>query len=168
MIWIFAIAIRTIWQLDDANRYDVALLIYGDFCPLSPEQRRQLLKNIHRALKPGGHFVLDVTTPPHRRRVGSRNGWYVAETGFWKPGPHLVLENGFDYPEQSIYLDQFIVVEDDGAISVYRNWFQDYTRETITAELERGGFRVQSVWNDLTGTPYTEDSEWIGLVTQRN
>ena len=54
----------------------------------------------------------------------------------------------------------------NGRISIYRNWFQDYTRETITRELEAGGFAVCSVWNDLRGTPFTPDTDWIGLVTQ--
>ena len=152
--------------LEDENLYDAALLIYGDFCPLSPEQRDRLLQNIQRALKPGGYFVLDVTTPTHRQKQGNRNGWYAAETGFWKPGPHLVLEEGFDYPEEAIFLDQAIVLQGNGRISIYRNWFQDYTRETITAELERGGFAVRSVWNDLLGTPFTPDTDWIGLITQ--
>lgn len=53
-------------MLNDKEQYNAALLIYGDFCPLSPEQRHQLLGNVHRALKSGGHFVLDVTTPVHR------------------------------------------------------------------------------------------------------
>jgi SAM-dependent methyltransferase len=152
--------------LEDEGLYNAALLIYGDFCPLSPEQRKRLLANIRRALKPGGYFILDVTTPIHRQKHGSRNGWYAVETGFWKPGPHLVLEDGFDYPEQSIFLDQAIVIEDNGKVSVYRNWFQDFSRETITAELVAGGFAVQSVWNDLTGTPFVEDTEWIGIVAK--
>ena len=153
--------------LTDENQYDAALLIYGDFCPLSPNQRQTLLRNSHRALKPGGYFVLDVTTRVHRQKHGNRNGWYVIKNGFWKPGLHLVLDEGFDYPEQYVFLDQAIVVEECGKISVYRNWFQDYERATITAELERGGFSVQSVWNDLLGTPFTEDTEWIGLVTYK-
>lgn len=152
--------------LDDANQYDAALLIYGDFCPLAPEQRSRLLQNVQRALKPGGYFVLDVTTPAHRQKHGNRNGWYAVETGFWKPGPHLVLEEGFAYPEESIFLDQAVVVEENGRISVYRNWFQDYTRDTITAELARGDFTVCSIWNDLLGTPFTPDSGWIALVCQ--
>lgn len=152
--------------LEDENQYDAALLIYGDYCPLSPEQRKNLLVNVRRALKPGGHFVLDVTTPVHRRKHGNRNGWYAVETGFWKPGPHLVLEEGFDYPERSIFLDQAIVIEESGRISVYRNWFQDFTRETIIAELEAGGFTVESIGNDLTGTPYSEDAEWIGIFAR--
>ena len=66
------------------------------------------------------------------------------ESGFWKPGPHLLLEEGFDYPEQSIWLDQYTVIEADGKISVYRNWFQDYTPETIETELQQGGFSIES------------------------
>lgn len=153
--------------LEDEGLYDAAHLIYGDYCPLSPEQRKKLLGNVRRALKPGGHFVLDVTTSIHRKKYGSRNGWYAVETGFWKPGPHLVLEEGFDYPEQSIFLDQAIVIEESGKVSVYRNWFQDFTRETITAELEDGGFAIKGIWSDLAGTPFTDDTEWIGLVVQK-
>lgn len=153
--------------LDDDGEYDVAMLIYGDFCPLSPEQRSQLLQNVYRALKPGGTFILDVTTRVHRKRYGSSNGWYVSDKGFWKPNLHLVLEQGFDYPELSIFLDQAVVLEEDGKISVYRNWFQDFSRETITEELENGGFAVQSVWNDLLGTPFTTDTEWIGVIANK-
>jgi SAM-dependent methyltransferase len=154
-------------ELANENRYEAALLIFGDFCPLNPDQRARLLQNVHRALKPGGHFILDVTTRECRKRHGARNAWQVSESGFWKPGPHLLLEDGFDYPEQSIWLDQAIVIEADGKISVYRNWFQDYTPETIRSELEAGGFTVESLWGDLTGLPYTEGSQWIGLVTRK-
>jgi len=152
-------------ELRDEDQYDAALLIYGDYCPLSPEQRATLLMNIHRALKPGGQFVLDVSTREHRKQYGNKNNWYAAEGGFWKPGPHFVLEQGLDYPEESIWLDQYTVVEADGKVSVYRNWFQDYTPETITAELEQGGFYVKSLWGDLTGEPNTPTGEWIGIVT---
>jgi SAM-dependent methyltransferase len=154
--------------LEDTEEYDAALLIYGDLCPLAPDERSRLLRNVHSALKPGGYFVLDVTTRAHRKKYGSVNGWYAVEKGFWKPGPHLALEQGFDYPEESIFLDQVIVVEADGKISVYRMWFQDYNRETITRELEDGGINVVGVWNDLMGTPYSDDTEWIGLVGRKN
>jgi SAM-dependent methyltransferase len=154
-------------DLKDERAYTLATLIYGDYCPLNPEQRAALLQNVRRALMPGGRFVLDVTTRQHRQRHGSANGWRVDEGGFWKPGPYLLLEEGFDYPEQAIYLDQAIVVEADGKISVYRMWFQDFSRETITAELQAGGFTVESVWGDLAGAPLADDSEWIGVVARR-
>ncbi len=153
--------------LDDAAQYDAALLIYGDLCVLAPEKRDSLLRAVLRALKPGGRFALDVTTRHLRARAGCRHGWYVAESGFWKPGPHLVLQHGFDYPEHDIYLDQFVVIEQDGTVSVYRNWFQDYTPETITAALEQQGFAVRGFWSDLAGTPYAPGAEWIGIVAEK-
>jgi SAM-dependent methyltransferase len=153
-------------QLKDESQFYDAALIYGDFCPLSPQQRTRLLANVHRALKPGGRFVLDVSTPILRKRVGLKNGWHAAQSGFWKPGPHLVLEQGFAY-EGDIYLDQYIVIEENGKISVYRNWFQDYSAETIRAELDRNRFTVESLWSDLLGTPLEPDAEWIGVIARR-
>jgi SAM-dependent methyltransferase len=153
-------------ELDEPAQYSAVLLIYGDFCPLSPEQRTKLLANVRAALKPGGCFILDVTTPRLRQKYGLKNGWYAAGEGFWKPGSHLVLEQGFAYPDD-LFLDQYIVIEGDGKISVYRNWFQEYTPEIICAELAAGGFEIESLWSDLTGTPYTPDSEWIGIVARK-
>lgn len=154
-------------ELTDENQFAAAFLIYGDFCPLSPAQRVRLLHNIHCALVPGGKFVLDVSTREHRRKYGNKSGWYAVESGFWKPGPHLVLEKGFDYPEHLIWLDQYTVIEADGKVSNYRNWFQDYTPETITEELADNGFRVESLWGDLTGTAHAPDGEWIGIMAVR-
>ena len=154
-------------ELSDENKYDLALLIFGDFCPLNPEQRTKLLKNVRRALKPNGKFVLDVSTRECRRKYGNKNRWQALESGFWIPSPHLLLEEGFDYPDQSIWLDQYTVIEADGKISVYQNWFQDYTPETITNELARNGFAVEGMWGDLTGQPYTSESQWIGLITYK-
>jgi SAM-dependent methyltransferase len=153
--------------LDEEPQYDAALLIYGDLCALSPEKRDTLLDRVHRALKPGGQFVFDVTTRRLRARLGLKNRWYVAESGFWKPGPHLVLEQGFDYPEHDTYLDQYIVIEAEGRLSVYRNWFLDYSPDTITPVLDTHGFAVRGMWSDLAGSAYTPESEWIGLVAQR-
>jgi len=150
-------------QLEDESFYDAALLIYGDLCPLSPEQRAILLSNVRRALKPGGRFVFDVSTPHLRQKYGAKNGWYAVQSGFWKPTPHLVLEQGFAYPDD-IYLDQYTVIEGDGKISIYRNWFQDYTAERIQAELIANDFLVEGFWSDLMGAPLGPASEWIGLV----
>ena len=97
-----------------------------------------------------------------------QNNWRVLESGFWNGGPHVLLEDGFDYPEQSVWLDQAIVLAEEGRIRVYRNWFQDYTPETISAELAENGFVVEGYWGDLCGQPYTPESEWIGLIAHTN
>jgi SAM-dependent methyltransferase len=150
--------------IDYRARFDVVMQIYGELCTFSPTQRDRLFAKVHRALKPGGRFVFDVSTGKTRGSSNGSSNWYVGKQGFWKPGPHLVLEQRFDYAEQSVHVDQFIVIEPDGSISLYRNWFVDYSLETITAALEKQGFRVEAAWSDLAGTAYDSDSEWIGIV----
>lgn len=154
-------------DMERTNEFDAVLLIYGDFCVLSDEDRDLLMKKIHQALKPDGYFAFDVSTRSNREKNGLKNGWYAADSGFWKPGPHLVLENGFDYPEKRVYLDQYLVIEESGKVSVYRNWFHDYSLEAITEVLASCGFCVEEKWNGLTGEPYNENSEWIGLLAKK-
>lgn len=143
-------------------QFDAALLIYGDLCPLSPEQRQTVFAGVWRALKPGGLFVLDVTTPALHQREGLKNQWYAEENGFWRKEAHIVLERSFAY-EDNLFLDQYVIIE-EGGVCVYHNWFQDYTPDSIRAELAQNGFAVQGLWSDLTGTPYAEPSDWIGVA----
>jgi SAM-dependent methyltransferase len=152
--------------LQDSNVYHAALLIFGDYCTFNPNQRQHILGNVRRALKPGGYFVLDVSTREHRKRYGAKNEWSALQAGFWRPEPHLVLTQGFDYPDEKIYLDQMIVVDEDGRVDVYRNWFQDFDGDMITSELNENGFDVLGLWGDLTGTHLSPDSEWIGVVAK--
>jgi SAM-dependent methyltransferase len=154
-------------ELGEEDRFDAALLIYGDYCALSPAERKQLLKVVWRALAGGGRFVLDVTTRECRMKHGLKEGWYAAEGGFWSEKRHIVLEQGFDYPEELIYVDQYIVIDEEDKIRVFRNWFQDFTVDAIRKELEAGGFHVRGFYADLLGHPFVEDSEWIGIVAEK-
>jgi SAM-dependent methyltransferase len=152
----------------EASRYDAIFLIYGDFCTMSRQDRSTLLRRIHHALKDDGSFVLDVSTPELARHLLPRNSWRChGQSGFWSQGEHLVLEQGFTYPG-AIRLDQYIVIRADGAMSVYRNWFQDYRRESLSLELDAHGFSLLEVWNDLMGTPYSEESGWMGVVAKKS
>ncbi|MGD8868153.1 MAG: methyltransferase domain-containing protein, partial [Gemmatimonadales bacterium] len=49
-------------DLELADTFDLVLLIFGDFCPLGPDQRRSLLHRVEDWLNPGGRFVFDVSS----------------------------------------------------------------------------------------------------------
>ncbi|HHW11150.1 MAG TPA: class I SAM-dependent methyltransferase [Firmicutes bacterium] len=150
-----------------SGSYAAALLIYGDYCVLSPADRKRLLKTVRSSLTDGGRFVLDVTTSECRKRKSEAKRWYAAGPGFWSDKPHIVLEQEFCYPDELVCCDQYIVVDQDGQVRVFRNWFQDFTPEAISRELEEGGFRLLGLYSDLLGTPYQADSGWIGIVAER-
>ena len=154
-------------EFTDKDCFDVALLIYGDYCVLSPDNRNQLLEIVRRSLIKGGRFVFDVTTKERQKKTRLQKGWSAAESGFWSNKPHIVLEQGFDYPDEKICVDQYIVIDEDDGVRVFRNWFQDFSVDSISKELEFGGFRLLGLYADLLGTPFQDESEWIGIVAER-
>lgn len=154
------------FDIDYAGEFDAVLQIYGEMSTFSDDKRDELLMKIRKALKMNGLFIFDVSTRAQRMKEGLKNHWYVSEGGFWRPGKHVVLKQGFDYAEYDVWLDQYIVVDDD-QVSVYRNWFHDYTLLSIRWVLEKAGFNLVHVWNDLTGTPYKEGGDWIAIVGRK-
>lgn len=155
-------------ELKDEEEYDAVLQVFGEFNTLLNAQRDLFLANIYRALKPGGIFLMDVSTRELRMKYGLKNNWYISEGGFWRPGTHLVLEMGFDYPEDNIWLDQYIVVDQGGSATTYRCWFHDYSLETLTPVVEAAGFDVETAWGDLAGAPFDSQCDWIAVCLRKS
>jgi SAM-dependent methyltransferase len=166
-------------MLELADSFDAVTLIYGDFCVLADADRDKLLGIVRRSLKPRGHFVFDVTTTAlYRARRGAAPQWSavdqaagaepqwpaVDQAGFWKPGPHLVLKQVFDYPSHETLLEHYLVIDERGVASVYHNWLHCYSAESITAVLEGQGFAVAGLYDDLIGSPHSGSGEWLGIV----
>lgn len=154
------------FDMDFVEEFDAVVQVYGEICIFPDEMRDRLFGLIHKALKKEGVFIFDVTTRAHRLKSRIKNGWYAGEGGFWRAGKHVVLEQGFDYPEEAAWLDQYIVI-DETNVKVYRNWFKDYSLSSVRAVLKGFGFEVSHAWNDLTGSSFTDDGEWIAICAQK-
>ncbi len=155
--------LMSFFDIDYTNDLHAAIQIEGEVGTFSDEKRDILLGKIHRALKPGGYFLFDVTTPAGNAIQRPQNHWYIEDSGFWRPGHHLMMEMRFNYPEENVFVDQYIVIDEE-KLTVYRVWNHDYTPESIKPVLEKAGFNVMHAWNDLTGTPYKAGGNWIALV----
>jgi SAM-dependent methyltransferase len=155
-------------RLEDRGLYQAAMLIEGDFCVLPDDRRDSLLDRLYQALRPGGFFAFDVMTLAAFAAEQPGRFWEVRESGFWRPTPYLPLETRFVYPEDHVSLHEYGVVDEQGNLTTYRVWSRYYCVETLTAVLERNGFTVEDTLADLTGKPYTSDSEWLGVVARRD
>ena len=151
------------FDIDFSGEFDAVMQCHGELNTFSDEKRDELLGKLNRALKPGGLLIFDVTTREIRKKVGLGNGWYAADGGYWRPGPHLVLEQGYDYPDDDIWLNRYIVVDEE-RVAVYNLWFHDYTLKKIRPVLKDAGFEIIKTWNDMTGTPYEEGGDNITIV----
>jgi SAM-dependent methyltransferase len=154
-------------RLDRDAEFDAVFLIYYDFGVLSDGDRDEVLRRVHRALKPGGVFAFDVITANTTAASDGVQSWSVSAGGFWKPGPYLELTQHFCYPESNARVRQTIVVDVNGRLSCYRIWEHWYSRETVTVVLAKAGFVMESIWSDLTGRPFEPSSPSLGVVARR-
>ncbi|HNS57145.1 MAG TPA: class I SAM-dependent methyltransferase [Smithellaceae bacterium] len=128
-------------ELKIIEKYDLAVLIYLDFCVLNPDDAKNVLKNIYKSLKPEGMLLLDVI---NERNIDSKimpQSWEVAESGFWKETPYIAMSRGYHYPEEKLLLNQHIVIDSEEKVDKYNFWSRYYEEEEMKTLLEMIGYR---------------------------
>lgn len=151
----------------ETDRYKAVFMISEDYGVLPPVGRKRLLSSIRSALCHGGAFVLDVASLAAfagRSRRAAKS-WQALAEGFWRPHPHLVLEENILYPDIPATCDRYVVLDD--TVKEYRIYLTYYLPESITRELEDGGFGVEEVLSSLQGEPWREDSLQIGILCRK-
>lgn len=144
--------------------FDAAMLVWEDFGVLSPGERRAVLENVRRSLRPGGRFALDVASEKQLPDPddGAAGTWEAYEAGFFRDHPHVVMRKTWLFSETHSFCETSVVV--DGGIAVYQNHQTVFSVRRIVDELEDAGFSVETVGDDLRGAPYSGESLQIGVV----
>ena len=154
-------------EIDYENEFDLVVLIYCDFAVLSYTQRALLLKKIYDAMKNDGKFIFDVFTPKSYEGKSESNIWYLSDAGgFWQDETYLGMQSYYIY-ENKVTLDQYVIVDKDENVNVYRMWNQCYTEDTIIHELKSAGFEKIQIYSDVTGKLYNEESKTMCIVVEK-
>lgn len=146
-------------------RMHAAVMISDDYGVLPPAQRRVLLQSIHAALRADGVFALDVESAAVWDSIKEESCWYVRESGFYRPHPHLVLERTWLHPAERARTRTIAIVDD--AFSVHHIHQTSFSAARIKEELETAGFLVERVLGGLDGSAYTPDGQQIGVIARR-
>jgi 2-polyprenyl-3-methyl-5-hydroxy-6-metoxy-1,4-benzoquinol methylase len=152
------------FTIDYNNVFDLVTLIYYDFGVLSDQDRDLLLGKIYKSLKPSGYFVFDVFTPKYHDSIKEERTWESEKKGFWKAEPYMLLTEKFKYPEYNVLLTQYMVVDENSKIDIYRIWDHAYAKVTISKILSASGFCEIKVYEDLTGKIYSKESQTMGII----
>jgi len=149
------------------TRFDLITMIMCDFCALSPEQRKGLLKIFYNLLKPNGSVLLDVYS---MESYNNREEQTVYEVnllnGFWSPKKYHGFQSTFKYDEEKIVLDKFTIIEKDKNYEIY-NWLQYYSHESLTEEIERNNFTIDNLYSDVTGSEYDPRGSEMAVVLKK-
>lgn len=154
-------------ELDYTDTFDAVTLIYCDFAALMPDERQTLILGVYQALKPGGLFIFDVFTDVHFKSKANNTSWSLCDNGgFWSSKPHICLDATYLYENNTVAVDQHIVVTGD-AIKEYLVWDTAYTVQRLTDEVSQSGFKVGGVFDDVCGNPHTSESDTLCFVLKR-
>jgi len=154
-------------EFETEDRYDLVLMIMGDFCTLSPVQRRGLLGIFRTVLKPGASVLLDVYSLAAfaRKKEEASYGRNLLD-GFWSPDTYYGFLNTFTYPEEKVALDKYTIIGKERTRTVY-NWFQYFSPADLEREFAAAGFAVQRLLADVAGRPFDPEAAEFAAIAVR-
>lgn len=154
-------------DFETTKRFDLIIMIMCDFCVLSPEQRKKLLSKFNSLLKPGGSVLLDVhSLNIFEQREESATYELNQLNGFWSPEDYYCFVNTFKYEKEKVVLDKYTIIEESRQRVVY-NWFQCYSKDSISSEFEENGFVIKELYSDVAGSPFDSESKEFAVVAKK-
>ncbi len=142
-------------------------MIMCDYCALSPEQRAALLRRVGELLTPGGAFLFDVYSLAFFETWEEMSAYGEGMMdGFWSAQPYYGFQNTFRYEDEKVVLERYLIVERERQTE-YFNWFQHYSLESLSAEVESAGLVVEDVYGDVAGEPFDPSLPEFALVVRK-
>lgn len=153
---------------ETSSRFDLIIMIMCDFSALSPEQRKKLLSKFRAMLKPDGKVLLDVYSLDHFDQI-EESAYYELNqlNGFWSPEEYYGFVNTFKYNKEKVILDKYTIIEESRKRVVY-NWFQCYSRESLSNEFEKSGLKISEIYSDVAGKAFDSKSDVFAVVANKN
>lgn len=146
------------------HQYDLVLLIYKDYCTLSPSQRSTLLQNIAAVMTDGGKLLFDVDSLAAFHAVSEEMEVERCPTGgFWSVAPYYSVKVTHKYSEHFLYVDNYSVIEDEGRLE-YFLWTQCFSPESLATELANAGFAVEEYLGNVAGEEFDEESIEFAVI----
>ncbi len=154
-------------DFETTRRFDLIIMIMCDFCVLSPEQRKKLLSRFNALLRPDGSVLLDVySLNSFDQREESTSYELNQLNGFWSPEDYYCFVNTFKYEKEKVILDKYTIIEESRKRVVY-NWLQCYSRESLGREFGENGFKVETLYSDVAGKPFSSESKELAIVAKK-
>lgn len=154
-------------EMDYSEAFDTITLIYCDYGALTFSERQTLLAKVYRALKPGGQFIFDVFTEKTLKDKRDNSSWSVFQNGgFWSADPHICLEANYYFENNTVEASQAIVVKDQ-ELRQYIIWDKVFNQASLANEVLSIGLQVNSIYDDICGSPYTGEADTLCLVLKK-
>lgn len=149
-------------NIDFKESFDIATLIFYDFCALNTNEQNMLLGKLHTALKNNGFFIFDIVTENKKTPISTSISVY--EEGLWSPNPYVEILNTYLYKEPKTEGLQYVIIDEDGSTRIIRIYHRLFSLSELTQMLNDNGFKVEHVYRNLKGEAFSWDSETYGII----
>jgi cyclopropane fatty-acyl-phospholipid synthase-like methyltransferase len=153
-------------EFNSDDKYDLIVMIFCDFCALSPGQRKVLLEKFKILLNPDGSILLDVHSLNAFNQTEERAAYAVnLENGFWSPEKYYEFLNTFKYDDVKVTLDKYTIIERNRTRYIY-NWLQHYDQESIAKEFAGSGLKIEKYLANVAGDEFNADGDEFAIVAK--
>jgi len=154
-------------EFESEVRFDLILMIFCDFCALSPSQRRLMLEKFHSLLSQDGSVLLDVYSLNAFAQLHEEASYEMnLLDGFWSASPYYGFLNRFKYEEEKVLLDKYTIVEAERTRTVF-NWLQYFSPDALRTEFTEAGFTQYEVHGDVAGSRFDPGNDEFAVVVQK-
>jgi cyclopropane fatty-acyl-phospholipid synthase-like methyltransferase len=143
------------------DEFDVVINMFTAFGFFENEKEDlKVLKGVHKALKPGGQFLMDVINRETAIQVGAPRRWIRENHSY------LLEERFFDFFRSRLELtNQLILVNGERKEANYS--IRLYTLTEMLGLFNAAGLVLTDVYGDFSGALYNADSPRMILVAQK-
>ena len=155
-------------EFESDDQFDLIIMIMCDFCTLSPEQRKVLLRKFHSLLKPESSVILDVYSLVAFAEKEEGAVYEINQlNSFWSPNKYYGFQNTFKYENEKMMLDKYTIIEADRTRTIY-NWLQYFSPEILENEFTENCFKIERIYSDVAGTPFNTEGHEFAVVAKKS
>lgn len=150
------------------NRFDQAILLYGQLAVMPREDAGKLLEKIVKALKPGGRLLVELL---NRDKVDKKNStwWYTDENRLFGDWPFLLLGERQWYAEEMLSMERFYALNlETGHMDEITLCDQTYGVEEMVEMLNGAGCVSVDVYPEWDGISVADRHEWVVYIGQKS
>ncbi len=137
---------------------DLAFFICGQMTHLSPEDNQAVFKNVFRALRNDGAFIIHLEKLEPEDRL-NRTFWYREIKPLYFENPSLVHREQYYFPTEQVKLIRDFAIDSVTKASALFGYSEkEYTPDDIERLAARSGFKVISHHGYYDGAPPRADS----------
>ncbi len=144
-----------------SDEFEAATILYGQLAVMTKSEALDLIKNVYRALKPGGTFILELLNP-ERIDKSESTWWFTDDRGLWGDSPFLCLGERQWRAEDQISIERYHVFHlEEGEVDEIILCDQLYAVEDLKAMLHTAGFRDVCHFSQWDNLPLNDAAEWL-------